>query len=76
MTHLIYRGAGVYEPRICPRCILWQRVPPGQGDPFFGVYVPSARAATRFARVTVVLDGHIIAQLEQRDIPEPLLEAA
>jgi hypothetical protein len=76
MTHLIYKGPGVYEPRICPRCILWQKVKPEQGDPVYGVYVPHAKAATRFARVTVVLDGHIIGQLEQEEIPEALQEAA
>jgi hypothetical protein len=76
ISHLIYTGAGVYEPRICPKTVLWQRVPPGEADPMFGVFVPNVENARLFAQVTVVFAGNVVAQFDQHEQHPSQLEAA
>lgn len=63
-SHLVFTGAGVYSPRICPRAILWERT---DNDPLFGVFVPTAANAQTFADVVVLEDGRIVQQLLQED---------
>lgn len=63
-SHLIFEGAGVYSPRICPKAILWQR----KADALMGVYVPSVENAQLFADVTVVSDGQVVQQIIQKGV--------
>ena len=66
-AHIIFKGPGIYEPRICPRTTLWELVGEGEPDPDFGVYVPSADNASTFANVTVVKGGIVVQFIEQKE---------
>jgi hypothetical protein len=67
MSHLVFEGSGVYEPVICPKTVLWKRVPCGEEDPLFGVFVGTPENASKFAQVVVVRDNRIVNQLMQEE---------
>jgi len=51
-SNLLFDQSGVYVPQVCERVVLWRR--DQTGDPLFGVEVPSAENAQRFANVFVI----------------------
>jgi len=68
VNHLIFSGAGVYEPLVCPKAILWTRWPDENSDPNFGVFVPSPANARKFAQVIVLDDdGNVVKIVEQEE---------
>lgn len=67
-AHIIFKGAGIYEPRICPKVILWEKVGEGEPDPMFAVYVPSVDNAQLIANVTVVSGGIIVGYRERVEL--------
>lgn len=66
VNHLIYSGRGNYSPRVCPKVILWQRLPDDE-PPDIAVYVPSIDNAQKFADVTVVKDNAVVMSLLRQE---------
>jgi hypothetical protein len=64
IRHLFFTRPGIYTPIICPRSVVWQRVPDNAPTPLYGVWVESVENARKFAQVTVIRDGQIVKQLE------------
>lgn len=66
ISHLVFSGAGIYEPIICPRTILWKRTQ--DPDPFVGVFVPSVDNASIFAQVLVLDEkGNVCKTVMQKE---------
>jgi hypothetical protein len=64
--HILFEGPALYMPVVCPRAVLWKRVPQEERNPLFALWVNSADNASTIANVTVVEDGTITGYLEQK----------
>lgn len=66
VNHIIYEGRGSYEPRPCPKVILWQRLPDNV-PPDICVYVDNIEDARSWGDVTVIMDNTVVMSLLQRE---------